>query len=120
MENDLLDRRAYQAIAQYSGKDAGFVCFGSTEDRCRAYAHTRTTMTIEVRRVMVSAETWARIIAAEEGDTAQESVITTSGPVRCGHGVKRSGGYYNGSCKRPAGHGGAHRRKATKADRGGK
>jgi hypothetical protein len=50
-------------------------------------------------------------------DLVEVSEMTDSGMVQCSATVCGRGGYYGGRCKRPAGHAGNHRRKATKADR---
>lgn len=44
----------WAAIAQYSGRDAGHVCYGHTKDEARAKARLQTTMSVVVRRELVS------------------------------------------------------------------
>jgi hypothetical protein len=57
-------RVIYAAIAQHGGRDAGHVCYGRTKDEARLLARDRTTMSIVVRRELVSAEGLAQLVAA--------------------------------------------------------
>ena len=45
----------YAATAQFGGKDAGHVCYGRTADEARAKAKTRTTMSVVVKRELLTA-----------------------------------------------------------------
>ena len=47
-------RYAYEAIAQFSGKPAGHVCYGRTKEECYRRAHRVTSMTVRVRRCLVT------------------------------------------------------------------
>jgi hypothetical protein len=54
-------KHVYAAIAQYSGKDAGHVCYGLTRDEAREKARARTTMTVVVRREAITPELLERL-----------------------------------------------------------
>lgn len=55
-------RTIYAAIAQYSGRDAGHVCYGRTRDEAREKASHQTTMSVVIRRERA---TLAQIAALE-------------------------------------------------------
>jgi hypothetical protein len=45
---------AYEAIARFGNRDAGFVCRRPTKDAARVRARELTSMTISLRRVLVA------------------------------------------------------------------
>ena len=51
------------AIAQFSGKDAGHVCYGRSREDARQKAGTMTTMSVVIRRETMTAEDVAALVA---------------------------------------------------------
>jgi hypothetical protein len=62
-------RYAWEAIAQHDNRDAGFVCSGTTDARCRQLAAARTKKSVRVRRILATPEHYA-LIETEEQKTA--------------------------------------------------
>jgi hypothetical protein len=59
-------RYGYEAIAQFSGKNAGFVCEAQTKDECAKRARAMTKMTIRIRRARYTSEAYAALKDAHD------------------------------------------------------
>lgn len=53
----------WAVIAQFSGKDAGHVCYGRSRAEAREKARTRTTMSVIIRRETMTADDVAALVA---------------------------------------------------------
>lgn len=64
----------YVAIAQFNGKNAGFVCFAMTKDSARDKTRGNQ-MSIKVKRVMVSPEVYEEIRKEERGRLVEKLAL---------------------------------------------